>query len=80
MFRIVVFIDNTDRCSLPETLQMLESIKVILGMNGFYLHSWVTAEGRIIDSLLMISGIAIIGVWISTLGAGLVESRMKKCK
>jgi voltage-gated potassium channel len=38
----------------------------------------VTAEGRIIGSLLMISGIAIIGVLISTLGAGLVESRMKK--
>ena len=28
--------------------------------------------------LLMISGIAILGVLISTLGAGLVESRMKK--
>jgi voltage-gated potassium channel len=38
----------------------------------------VTACGRIIGSFLMISGIAIIGVLISTLGAGLVESRMKK--
>ena len=61
MFRIVVFIDDLDRCSLPKTLQVLESIKVILGMNGLDVHSWVTAEGRIIDSLLMISGIAIIG-------------------
>ena len=38
----------------------------------------VTAGGRLIGSFLMISGIAIIGVLISTLGAGLVESRMKK--
>ena len=35
-------------------------------------------KGRIIGSFLMISGIAIIGGPISTLGAGLVESRMKK--
>jgi voltage-gated potassium channel len=38
----------------------------------------VTAGGRIIGSFLMITGIAILGVLISTLGAGLVESRMKK--
>lgn len=38
----------------------------------------VTTGGRIIGSLLMISGIAILGVLISTLGAGLIESRMKK--
>ena len=38
----------------------------------------VTNGGRIIGSFLMISGIAILGVLISTLGAGLIESRMKK--
>jgi len=38
----------------------------------------VTPGGRIIGSFLMITGIAILGVLISTLGAGLVESRMKK--
>ena len=38
----------------------------------------VTVGGRIIGSFLMITGIAILGLLISTLGAGLVESRMKK--
>ena len=38
----------------------------------------ITAGGRIIGSFLMITGIAILGVLISTLGAGLVESRIKK--
>jgi voltage-gated potassium channel len=40
----------------------------------------VTNGGRVIGSFLMISGIAILGVLISTLGAGLIESRMKKNK
>jgi voltage-gated potassium channel len=40
----------------------------------------VTTGGRVIGSFLMISGIAILGVLISTLGAGLIESRMKKNK
>jgi voltage-gated potassium channel len=37
----------------------------------------VTNGGRVIGSFLMISGIAILGVLISTLGAGLIESRIK---
>jgi voltage-gated potassium channel len=36
-----------------------------------------TLEGRVIAALLMIVGIAILGVLISTLGAGLIESRLK---
>ena len=38
----------------------------------------VTVEGRIIASILMVVGIAILGVFISTLGAALIESRLKK--
>ncbi len=38
----------------------------------------VTAGGRIVASLLMIGGIAILGILISTLGAGLIESRFRK--
>src|SRR5215469_16872962 len=34
-FRIVVFVDDLDRCSPAKTLQVLESIKVFLGMEGF---------------------------------------------
>ena len=34
-FRIVVFIDDLDRCSPKKTLEVLESIKVFLGMEGF---------------------------------------------
>ena len=37
----------------------------------------VTAEGKIIASILMIFGIAILGVLISTLGASFIESRLK---
>ena len=37
----------------------------------------ITSEGRVIAALLMIVGIAILGILISTLGAGLVESRLK---
>ena len=37
----------------------------------------ITTEGKVIAALLMIVGIAILGVLISTLGAGLVESRLK---
>ena len=38
----------------------------------------VTVEGRIIASILMVVGIGILGVFISTLGATLIESRLKK--
>jgi len=34
-FRIVVFVDDLDRCSPRKTLEILESIKVFLGMDGF---------------------------------------------
>jgi uncharacterized protein YjbI with pentapeptide repeats/GTPase SAR1 family protein len=34
-FRIVVFVDDLDRCSPKKTLEVLESIKVFLGMDGF---------------------------------------------
>jgi hypothetical protein len=34
-FRIVVFVDDLDRCSPKKTLEILESIKVFLGMDGF---------------------------------------------
>jgi voltage-gated potassium channel len=37
----------------------------------------VTVEGKIIAGILMIAGIAIIGLLISTLGASFVESRLK---
>lgn len=37
----------------------------------------ITLEGRVIAALLMVVGIAILGVLISTLGAGLIESRLK---
>jgi voltage-gated potassium channel len=37
----------------------------------------ITVEGRIIATFLMIVGLAILGVLISTLGAGLIESRLK---
>jgi voltage-gated potassium channel len=40
----------------------------------------VTVGGKIIASLLMIVGIAILGVLISTLGAALIETRFKKEK
>ncbi len=33
--RIVVFVDDLDRCSPKKTLEILESIKVFLGMDGF---------------------------------------------
>lgn len=38
----------------------------------------VTSGGRIVASMLMIVGIAILGILISTLGAGLIESRFMK--
>lgn len=38
----------------------------------------VTTAGKIVATFLMITGIAILGVLISTLGASLIESRMKK--
>jgi uncharacterized protein YjbI with pentapeptide repeats/GTPase SAR1 family protein len=34
-FRIVVFVDDLDRCSPKKALEVLESIKVFLGMEGF---------------------------------------------
>jgi len=34
-FRTVVFVDDLDRCSPRKTLEVLESIKVFLGMEGF---------------------------------------------
>ena len=34
-FKIVVFVDDLDRCSPKKTLEVLESIKVFLGMEGF---------------------------------------------
>ena len=37
----------------------------------------ITVEGKVIAALLMIVGIAILGILISTLGAGLIESRLK---
>jgi len=37
----------------------------------------ITIEGKVIAGFLMIVGIAILGVLISTLGAGLIESRLK---
>lgn len=38
----------------------------------------VTFEGRIVAAALMFVGIAILGILISTLGAALLESRLKK--
>lgn len=38
----------------------------------------VTPGGKIIAAMLMIVGIAILGVLISTLGAGLIESRFSR--
>jgi voltage-gated potassium channel len=38
----------------------------------------VTPGGKIIASMLMIVGIAILGILISTLGAGLIESRFRQ--
>jgi voltage-gated potassium channel len=38
----------------------------------------VTFEGRIVAAVLMFVGIAILGILISTLGAALLESRLKK--
>jgi hypothetical protein len=34
-FRIIVFVDDLDRCSPKKALEVLESIKVFLGMDGF---------------------------------------------
>jgi predicted KAP-like P-loop ATPase len=34
-FRIIVFVDDLDRCSPKKTLEILESVKVFLGMEGF---------------------------------------------
>jgi hypothetical protein len=34
-FKIVVFIDDLDRCSPTKALEVLESVKVFLGMEGF---------------------------------------------
>jgi voltage-gated potassium channel len=38
----------------------------------------ITPGGKIIASMLMIIGIAILSILISTLGAGLIESRFKR--
>ena len=38
----------------------------------------VTPGGKIVASMMMIIGIAILGVLISTLGAGLIESRFRR--
>lgn len=40
----------------------------------------VTIEGKIIASILMLVGIAVIGLLISTLGVGLIESRIRKAE
>ncbi|MEM3094220.1 MAG: potassium channel family protein [Nitrososphaera sp.] len=40
----------------------------------------VTVEGKIIGGILMLVGISILGILISTLGAALVESRIRKAK
>lgn len=37
----------------------------------------ITIEGRIIATIIMIVGIAVLGILISTLGAGLIESKIK---
>jgi predicted KAP-like P-loop ATPase len=33
--RIIIFIDDLDRCSPKTTLEVFESIKVFLGLEGF---------------------------------------------
>lgn len=38
----------------------------------------ITIEGKIIASILMFIGIAVIGLFVSTLGASLIDSRIKK--
>ena len=38
----------------------------------------VTPGGKIVASMMMIIGIAILGILISTLGAGLIESRFRE--
>ena len=40
----------------------------------------VTAEGKVIASMLMIMGIMVLGLFISTLGTSLIETRMAKTK
>ena len=40
----------------------------------------VTIGGKIIASVLMIAGIAIIGIFITTLGSALIDSRLNKNK
>jgi hypothetical protein len=40
----------------------------------------ITVEGKIIASVLMIIGIMVLGLFISTLGGALIESRFKKAK
>jgi voltage-gated potassium channel len=40
----------------------------------------ITAEGKVIASALMIIGIMVLGLFISTLGGALIESRFKKPK
>ncbi|HZI72103.1 MAG TPA: ion transporter [Nitrososphaeraceae archaeon] len=40
----------------------------------------VTVGGKIIASILMIAGIAIIGIFITTLGSALIDSRLNKNK
>lgn len=40
----------------------------------------ITTTGRIVESILMIVGIAILGWLISTLGESLIESRISKIK
>lgn len=48
-----------------------------VGYGDIYL---ITTTGRIISSILMIVGIAILGLFISTLGESLFESRLSKMK
>lgn len=40
------------------------------------IYTPVTPGGKIVAAMLMVVGIAILGVLISTLGAGLIESRI----
>jgi hypothetical protein len=58
-FRIVVFVDDLDRCSPKKTLEILESIKIFLGMDGFIYVIGISYEivSKLIDIEYEKSGI-----------------------